>query len=223
MPSPLIVVTGTGTEIGKTHASVALLLRWGITSRVCGVKPIETGVVPGAEGDDARRLREASTFHVKRPFGRSFEPPVSPHLAARAAGVVIDSPGIVGEVASIRADAEGVLVELAGGLFSPLATGLANADVARDLAPTAVVLVAPDRLGVLHDIGAATRAARACGLRLTGVILMAPLTADASTGRNAAEVSLVTDVPVLASYPRASAAELANLPQTAAALATLIR
>ncbi len=221
MPSPLILVTGTGTEIGKTHTSVALLLRWGTTSRVCGVKPIETGIATGVEGDDARRLREASTFHVKHWIGLTFEAPVSPHLAARAVGARIDATPIVDAVASVREQAEGVLVELAGGLFSPLAPGLSNADLALRVQPSAIVLVAPDRLGVLHDLGAATRAARACGLHIAGIILTAPAHADASTGRNAAEVSLVTDVPVLAVYPRAPCDVLAALPETAAAIAAL--
>jgi dethiobiotin synthetase len=219
--APLIVVTGTGTGIGKTHLSEALLTRWGRAARVCGLKPIETGVAPGEDGEDGRRLRAASTFHVQHFRTLTFEPPVSPHLAAREAGLTIDVAEIAESVRSIRAVAEGVLVELAGGLFSPLGKGIANVDVARALTPARVVLCAPDRIGVLHDLGATTRAAQSAGLELAGILLSAPDTPDASTGRNASEVPYVTGVPVLATLPRAPAATLANLAELATALASL--
>ena len=51
-----------------------------------------------------------------------------------------------------RREASPLVVELAGGLFSPLAPQLTNAEVIAALAPTFTFLVAPDRLGVLHDI-----------------------------------------------------------------------
>jgi len=220
MPCPLIVVSGTGTGIGKTHVSEALLLRWSKRARVCGVKPVETGVAPGTEGDDARRLRLASTFHVKHPFGTTFVPPVSPHLAAREAGVTISIPPIVEAVERLRGDAEGVLVELAGGLFSPLGPATVNADLARALGGS-LLLVAPDRIGVLHDVAAATRAARASGVRIAGALLVAPPESDESTGRNGSELGVVTDVPWLGTVPRATAAAIADDAAIAATLAAL--
>jgi dethiobiotin synthetase len=212
--APLIVVTGTGTGIGKTHVAEAIVRAWGALGRVAGIKPIETGVTDGEEGADAQRLREASTFHVK-PWPAApyrFARPVSPHLAARDVDVQIDSTPIAAFVNRFRDQADGVVVELAGGLFSPLRRGVSNANVALALQADAVVLVAPDRLGVLHDVGAVTLAAAALGLPLSGVILSAPDLADASTGTNAAELSLVTEVPVVASLPRASVEELSRDP-----------
>jgi dethiobiotin synthetase len=83
--------------------------------------------------------------------------------------------------------------------------------------------VAPNRIGVLHDIAATTRAAAACGLHIAGIVLSAPPTPDASTGSNAAEVPVVTDVPLLASIPRAPADEIAALPEIGAALTRVLR
>jgi dethiobiotin synthetase len=218
MTPPLLVVTGTGTGIGKTHVTAALLRAWsrvlvegGVAApQVAGIKPVESGVLPGSPTDIAT-LEQASTFHVKR-----FSPPymlaraVSPHLAARDEGRTIERHVIQAYVDEVRAAAaHGVAVELAGGLFSPLGPGLNNADVARALAADAVVLVAPDRLGVLHDVAATTRASTALGLSLTGVILVAPEHPDASTGTNAAELALATDLPVLAVVPRGDVATLA--------------
>lgn len=194
--------------------AAALVRAWGAYAHVAGIKPVETGVREGAEGEDGARLRAVSTFHVKpwpdAPY--RYVRPVSPHLAARDVEARITLEPIQRFVEAFAAHATGVVVELAGGLFSPLAPGLSNADVARSLAADAVVLVAPDRLGVLHDVAASSRAAAAMGLALTGIVLSAPLYADTSTGFNAAELPLVTDLPLIASLARASDEVLARDP-----------
>jgi dethiobiotin synthetase len=214
-PAPLIVVTGTGTGIGKTHFACALARAWGAEGgrRIVALKPAESGVRPGV-GGDIEALAEASTFHVKHPTPLPYrlDAPLSPHLAARLQGVRIDVNGLVQAIAALRADVDGLVVELPGGLFSPLGETTLNIDFAKRLQPNATLLVAPDRLGVLHDVGAATRAARPSGLAITGVVLSAVAAPDDSAGRNGPELPLVTDVPLLAELPRASVAELSRHP-----------
>lgn len=205
--APLVLVAGTGTEIGKTHAAQALLGAWAAAragAKLAGLKPIETGGT--ADGDALGRM---STFHVKRfqaPY--MLKRPVSPHLAAREEGIVIEVGPIRAQVEAAQHAADGVLVELAGGLFSPLAPGLLNIDVARALSPAVVVLVAPDRLGVLHDVTATLRAA--AELRIDWILLSAPATADTSTGSNADELEALVEVPVAGTLPRASVEALAT-------------
>jgi dethiobiotin synthetase len=231
MSARLLVVTGTGTGIGKTHATASLLGAWprilselGIEQPlVAGLKPVESGVIEGGPSD-VLTLEHASTFHVKR-----FPPPyllaraVSPHLAAEAEGRTLELREITSYVESVRKLTHGVAVELAGGLFSPLAPELDNADVALALKPDAVLLVAPDRLGVLHDVAAATRAAAALGLSLSGVVLVAPELPDASTGTNARELARVTRIPVVAVLPRADVPTLAQREDLTAWLRTFAR
>ncbi len=213
MTAPLLLVTGTGTGIGKTHIGEALLLAWGRTARVVGYKPIESGVATG-EGADARRLRVASSFHVKHRVPTfAFQAPLSPHLAARREGRSIDLAAVVDAVRALRASCDGVLVELPGGLFTPLTDAACNLDLALGLCPTAVVLVAPDRLGVLHDVGAATVAALARGLPIAALALSAAERPDLSSGTNAIEIRhLWPRTPVLA-LPRDHVAKLARLPE----------
>jgi dethiobiotin synthetase len=116
-----------------------------------------------------------------------------------------------------------LLVELAGGLYSPLGPDLTNADAARALTlahrATRVLLVAPDRLGVIHDVTAATRAARAESVPLDGVVLSAPATPDPSTGTNELELVRFVTVPILGTLPRAPAAAMLDAPALARALA----
>lgn len=231
MTAPLLVVTGTGTGIGKTHVTAALVTAWarvldeaGVDRpQVAGLKPVETGVAEGAV-TDAMTLEQASTFHVKR-----FPPPymlaraVSPHLAAVSEGRTIDPQLIRAYVAEVREVTHGVVVELPGGLFSPLARGLSNADVAGILEPNALLLVVPDRLGVLHDVAATTRAAWACGVAITGIVVVAPEQPDASTGTNAVELAVVSEIPVLATIPRTDVATLSARADLTAILSDLVR
>jgi dethiobiotin synthetase len=222
MTARLVVITGTGTEIGKTHLAEAILLAWKAEgARSAGLKPIESGVKDEA-GSDAGRLRRASSFHVK-PFGVALEAPVSPHRAARAEGVTLALGKLTAEVHAALPDADFILVELPGGLFTPLAENALNADFATRLRPDVLLLVAPDRLGVLHDVLATTRAAEAASLRIRGIVLVAPERSDASTGTNAADLGAYTSIPVLATIPRATPTALAADPALAVILAAIRR
>ena len=208
----LVVVTGTGTEIGKTHTTCALVRA--SEGKAVGLKPIESGVVVGDEGDDGRALRLAShpMFHVKHPTAPYlFRRPVSPHLAARDEGRTVELEDVVRFLAAAPTEPDVLFLELPGGLFSPLGAALSNADLAAHLEPEALLLVAPDRLGVLHDVTATVRALAGTSLRVSAIALVAPPAADASTGTNAAELRGLglASAPVF-SIPRGSALELGH-------------
>jgi dethiobiotin synthetase len=206
-------MVGTGTGVGKTHVTCALLEAWGERGvGAVGLKPVETGVIEGAtEPTDQERLWTASqTFHVKRGTPSTFHvkralytwpDPVSPHLAARRTGTEVDLASIQRWVGLPSAPIS--VIETAGGLFSPLTERLTNFDLVQALAPTGVLLVAPDRLGVLHDVTATLGLASARGLHLSGVALSTPEVADASTGHNASELARLGVASPLAVFPRA--------------------
>jgi len=220
MAGRLVVVSGTGTDIGKTHFAEALLWAIGTTgARAAGLKPIESGVADLGR-TDAARLSGASSFHVK-PFGYAFPDGVSPHLAARRAGQAIDVAALVAGIDAAQREADVLVVELPGGLFSPITASLANVDLALALRPHLMLLVVPDRLGALHDAVAATRAAEGASLPIDGIILMAPAIPDASTGSNAEELRTIIKPPILGTLPRADARALANAPGVAAVLRRL--
>lgn len=196
-----IVVIGTGTGIGKTHLGVALLTaaaQAGVS--VAGLKPVESGVGTGVS--DAALLDAAGTFHVKHPPPYALATPISPHLAARREGVTIQLQQIVDWVA--ESEAAWTLVETAGALLSPLSLAATNLDLAVALRPDAVVLVAPDRLGVLHDLTVTLFAYRHLGRGLPEpiVALQPTAEADSSAGQNAAEVIGLGIAPLVFSFPR---------------------
>jgi len=221
MSGRLVVVTGTGTGIGKTRLAEALLLAMGKKGlRAAGIKPVESGV-DGSE-TDADRLRAASSFHVKH-RGLRLAAPISPHLAARREGVAVDLDGLAREARACLADVDFLVLELPGGLFTPLTDDTLNADWARRLSPDTVLLVAPDRLGVLHETLATVRAAVALGLRVDTIVLVAPEHADASTGNNAPELRRFLPTRVAGTVARGALDELARDPVVAATVATLLR
>lgn len=213
MRAPLIVITGTGTGIGKTHIARALLLAAHADrvhgDHVFGFKPVESGVVDGVTSD-AELLDRASTFHVKQSPGLRLRAGLSPHLAAELEGARLDWPSVARFVTDLRSEGVATLVELAGGLFSPLAPTLRNVDAIGALDPTSTLLVAPDRLGVLHDVGAALAGAAHASTRIDAVGLVACAEVDASTGTNARELARFTDVPILGAWPRAQPEALAR-------------
>lgn len=202
-----VVIVGTGTEVGKTHVSCALLAAASSQGRRCaGLKPVETGMPEPGEGagEDGRRLASFATgqvFHVKQKAPYRFSPPISPHLAARQAGVAITAERIRDYVEAYIGEGT-LVVETAGGLFSPLGPGLTNFDVVLALEPCRVVLVASDRLGVLHDLTATIGLAKARGRGPDVVVLSSPSEADSSTGTNANELSALGICEVRAVFPR---------------------
>ncbi len=197
-----VVVGGTGTEVGKTHVACALLGHLvSVGEGALGLKPVESGVDGESETDASLLARRGGTPDIGACF--AFHDPVSPHLAARREGRAV-------ELSAIRLwisehDAGWQVVETAGGLLSPLSPKLTNLDLARALEPTALVLCAPDRLGVLHDVTVTLMALRSLGLESrTVVALSAPAIADDSTGSNAGELNGlgIADRPVV--FPRAT-------------------
>ena len=184
----IIAVAGVGTGVGKTHVACALtgaLREKG--KKAVGWKPVESGVTPESKNTDEQLLSEISggpaapTLRLKAA--------ISPNMAARLEGVTIDANAIKNTLAELNKKHEVVVLELAGGLFSPFDDTLDNAEwLARcNLAPR-VLLVGADRLGILHEVSSTIRAARALGLPIHGIVLAAPEKPDESTGNNALQI-----------------------------------
>jgi dethiobiotin synthetase len=198
-----VAVVGTGTGIGKTHTTLALLhalVRRG--ERALGLKPIESGfdeLAPGAS--DGEQLARASSVPALGAPPVRLRAPLTPWLAAEREGETLDLELCVRWIDAQSADY--VLVETAGGLLSPLTERATNLDLVRSIAPDVVVLVAPDRLGVLHDVTACRLALeRAVELPRASIVLELPERSDASTGANAGLLERLGYGPVLGTLPR---------------------
>ena len=170
-----LFITGTDTEVGKTVVArliVRSLAASGV--RVAVMKPVAAGSVMTAEGlrnDDAVGLMSDS--NVVMPYATvnpyCLAAPVSPHLAARAAGVTIELPRLQKSFAELSAAADYVIVEGAGGWFAPLNEQQFVADLAAAL-DLPVLLVVGLRLGCLNHALLSVAAIRQRGVMLGGWI-----------------------------------------------------
>jgi dethiobiotin synthetase len=150
-----LFITGTDTEVGKTVIArlvVRALVATGV--RVAVMKPVAAGAFTTAQGlRNADALGLIADSNVVMPY-ETVNPyclatPVSPHLAARAAGVRIELQRIRESYAKLRAGADCVIVEGAGGWLAPLNDTEFIADLAAML-ELPVLLVVGLRLGCLN-------------------------------------------------------------------------
>lgn len=202
-----IVVTGTGTEIGKTITSamlVACALRLG--QRVALVKPVQTGVLPGEAGDadEVRRLTGLADVHELV----RYDEPLAPATAARRLG---DSgpalSALADSILGLR-DRDLVIIEGAGGslvrfnamhdTILDLATLLQHRLGAEGAPDSVEILVTTTcRLGTLHSSAATCAAIRSHGLDADHLVI-----ADwPMTDPGLAELCNIDDLPDYCATP----------------------
>lgn len=156
-------VTGTDTGVGKTVVSALLCaaldaIYW---------KPIQTGSREGTDRNTVMRLAEMPRIRT-RPEAYIFSPPVSPHLAARLAGVQIELRKI--KVSDLSTE-EALIAEGAGGALVPINRTQLMTDLMRHLG-LPVVLVSRTSLGTINHTLLSLAALRAARIDIRGVILV---------------------------------------------------
>ena len=212
--APVLVITGTDTEIGKTvtTAAVAAALR-SQGQRVHVVKPTQTGLAPGEPGDVAEVARLAGPVDTHE-FVR-LPDPLAPDVASRVAGQPIPAVGAHAErIAQLARSgaADVVLVEGAGGLLVRLDTGGGTlADLAIALRDGGIrvgtIVVARDDLGTLNHTELTLEALRARDLDLVGVVVgSAHAEPDLAQRTNLDELAALTGGRLLGVIPAGSAA-----------------
>lgn len=218
-----VLVTGTGTDVGKTIATAALAAfarSAGLDVGIC--KPVQTGLAPGEPGDADEAARLSGVRRVLEVW--RLPDPLAPETAARVAGVpqatlddllgpirrwldaAQDTPAAPAEQPTAAASAATEagrldLIEGAGGVLVRLGTDLTVLDLARSLdAP--VVVVARAGLGTLSDTELTVRAIESAGLRCAGVVIGSwPYDPDLAERLNLEDLPRLTGVPVLGRVP----------------------
>jgi len=189
-------VTGTDTNVGKTVLSALLVaaldtMYW---------KPVQTGAGEGTDRESVRRWAEAAEDRL--PLERyRFDPPVSPHLASREAGVriALDAFELPAALAGRR-----WIVEGAGGVMVPLN----ERDLMRDLMLRIgfpVIVAARTALGTINHTLLTLAALREARLPICGVALIGDENIE---NRRAIEhygdVRVVGHIPMLKKIDRAT-------------------
>jgi dethiobiotin synthetase len=196
-----LVVTGTGTEVGKTIvtaavAAVALSLGRSVTV----VKPAQTGLDAGEESDVdvVRRLTGLDDVHELV----RYDDPLAPASAAARQGVVpVPVTDLVSRVAQLP-ERDLLLVEGAGGLLVRFdQRGGTVADLATELGAP-ILVVAAAGLGTLNATALTCEAARARGLTCAGVVIGAwPRQPDLAALSNLSDLPEYAGAPLLGCVP----------------------
>jgi dethiobiotin synthetase len=184
-------VTATDTGVGKTFVTAALAA--GLRARGCDVavfKPVQSGALADDPHGDAALLGADCVY--------AFAAALAPIVAAEQEGRTIKLEPIVARARELGSRHETLLVEGAGGLLVPLASGLDVVDIAAAIG-LPLLIVARAGLGTVNHTLLSAEAARARGLTVAGAVLNGK--ADESTAGNAALIE-AGGVPVLARIPR---------------------
>ena len=190
-------ITGTDTDVGKTHVTCCLLeslVRQGI--RCTGYKPV-------ACGDRADALALQKSAGGETPLEQInplwLRMPAAPMAAALLENRSIDPSTLLGGFQALSKTHDHILVEGAGGWEVPVSSTYSMADLAVELA-IPVIVVVDNKLGALNHTLLTVKAIQARGLECAGIILnYATEERDAASISNRAllEQLLPEGVPVL--------------------------
>lgn len=169
-----VFLTGTDTDVGKTHVGCLIarqLVKQG--QRVGAYKPVASGF-PTWDGSDGQRLWEATsrTGTPELVSPQRFKAPFAPSVAASMEGRTVDEQQIFAGVARMANECNLLMIEGAGGLLSPISPRLANADLAAAIG-TPIILVANWKLGVVHQVLATLTAAHFYRISVAAIVLSA--------------------------------------------------
>jgi dethiobiotin synthetase len=153
-----LFICGIHTGIGKTVASAILVE----ALKADYWKPVQTGSIDHTDSDFIRE--NASHHQAIHPEAYKFREPVSPHYAAALENSTIDVQKIV------KLDTPNpVIVESAGGVFSPLSDIYLMVDLAQYL-ELPIILISMNYLGSINHTLLSIEALQTRNVSLAGII-----------------------------------------------------
>jgi dethiobiotin synthetase len=211
-----LFVTGTGTGVGKTVLSAALLAAMSAAGeRVRAHKPVVTGLDEPSETGwppDHELLASVAGMAPEEVAPLRYGPAVSPHLAAALAGETIDPADLVARARATAVGDGALIVEGVGGLLVPLTDDFTVRDLTAALGLPVVIAASPG-LGTINHTLLSIESARAAGLDVRAVVLTPwPETPSELERSNRDTIARLGEIEVagLAHVPRPTAADLAR-------------
>ncbi len=194
-------ITGSDTDVGKTYIAcqiVGQLRHLGVNLETR--KPVESGCEENSDGvlitHDAAALQRANDN--REPLDRinpyRFRAALAPHRAARLEGQKIRLEALI-DACNLVNPANRLLVEGAGGFYSPLAENGLNADLASAL-QLPVIIVVDDRIGAVNQALMTWQAVVSRHLRVAAIILNQVQAQEDAAMDNAADLAAHCDLPI---------------------------
>ncbi len=171
-----LFITSSGTEIGKTFVTCALMYQCRVHYRsVMALKPIISGIEDGWDESDTAMIAEAMGRKPSRdvlqtisPF--SFQKPLSPAMAAQAEGTTLDYESVLAVCRDSLTHFPLTVIEGVGGAFVPLTERILVADWIKDLGLPSLVVVG-SYLGAQSHALATIEAMQARSLPIAGLVV----------------------------------------------------
>ena len=147
-----IFITGTNTNVGKTYFGTLLMKHLLQYKKCMAFKPIETGcklskqkLVPADSSKYYKLISNTTRLEQINPY--RFKEPVSPYLAIKLANKRVYLRNYLKKLEAIS-DNNIILIEGAGGAFSPFALDGLNIDFMK-LVQSKNILIVKDALGCI--------------------------------------------------------------------------
>lgn len=208
-----IFITGTGTDVGKTYVSALIVKKMRESGFNCGYfKPVLSGVTELCGKlieSDPNYVVDLASIPTEAEECVSFwwQEAVSPHLAAKRAGEVIDIDKIKSDFARICKKYDYLLIEGAGGITCPLILEDEEKYLLKDLIwelGLSVIIVADAGLGTINSTLLTVEYARENGIEVEGIILNNYESDNFMHWDNLKQVEYLTGVNVVATVSRNS-------------------
>lgn len=189
------IIAGIGTEIGKTIAS-AILTEY-LQSDYW--KPIQSGSIENTDSQTVKTLisNSKTVFH---PEAYLLKEPLSPHAAAD-----LENIEIVLDKIALPQSTNRILVEMAGGVMTPINHHQTNLDLIKKL-DLPIILVIKNYLGSINHSMLTIKILQANGINIKGLIFNGEV-------NHYSEKFIVenTQLPVLAHFPHLSVLSSENI------------
>lgn len=195
-------ITGSDTDVGKTWIGCQLIHQ--LSSQVKSLKvrkPIESGCEVQQDGQlfaaDGNSLFEANgcreSPEIITPY--RFRAALAPDRAASLEGKIITVDHLTRAIKNNIEQQDTLVVEGAGGFYSPIAQNALNADLAMALGLD-VIIVIEDRLGAINQALLTINAVQHAGLEICAIVLNQATQNSPHNMDNLADLSVHVNLPV---------------------------
>ncbi len=199
-----IFIAGSDTNVGKTYIAnnlVKLIISKGYT--VTPFKPIETGckkvnsqLIPNDSKMFFQSIKQKISLDEINPY--RFSKPISPNKAILLARKKIYLKSYLDKLKKLPKN-DVLLIEGAGGLFSPLALDGLNVDFIKKV-QAKTILVVEDKLGSINSALLNIECCKHKKVKLIGIVLNRKLKKITKGMDNLEEISSYSNVPIFQTY-----------------------
>jgi len=201
-----LFITGTDTDVGKTYITMQIIRQLQTMSAPIKVrKPIESGCSRQKDGElhpaDGFSLWQANnkidTLNTVTPY--RFEPAIAPNRAAALSQKAINTADLKSACLHLVDDNDFLIVEGAGGFYSPLSSDGLNMDLAVTLNLN-IVLVVKDQLGCINHTLLTLSAIKKAELNCVAIVLNLTSEQTHKTYDHLTEIKKISQLPILRCY-----------------------